>query len=187
MPNLRAAASITRTPSGMTSLPMPSPAMTAMRCLLIRVSSVDRAAPGHGATSRQRPSNGPPATGASRIASQTPTAVSIMPASTAAVSGSPNSGPGHQGRAGRHQVQQAGDCVAAPRWTAGRAANCRRASMQTPTTPWRPQHRRMPAGWRPFRAGPREPTPARRPPAGRSWRCGSRTRQEAASGRACRP
>src|SRR6218665_3171673 len=37
MPNRRAAASSTRRPSGMTSLPMPSPAMTAMRWLLIPV------------------------------------------------------------------------------------------------------------------------------------------------------
>src|SRR5690606_38405679 len=33
MPNLRAAASSTRRPSGMTSLPIPSPGMTAIPCL----------------------------------------------------------------------------------------------------------------------------------------------------------
>src|SRR5581483_394426 len=35
MPNLRAAASSTRTPSGITSLPMPSPAMTAILYLVM--------------------------------------------------------------------------------------------------------------------------------------------------------
>src|SRR5665647_1838571 len=38
MPNLRAAASSTRTPSGITSLPMPSPAMTAIFFLLMEDS-----------------------------------------------------------------------------------------------------------------------------------------------------